>query len=77
LEISPVAIEQFFNENEIEYDVNPFELMKGTVYTSKNGNIRIYCGDFFLFGPSAEMDFDGIWVERIEIVYHHIPVHIR
>jgi thiopurine S-methyltransferase len=46
VEISPVAIEQFFNENEIEYDVNPFELMKGTVYTSKNGNIRIYCGDF-------------------------------
>jgi thiopurine S-methyltransferase len=35
--------------------------MKGTVYTSKNGNIRIYCGDFFLFGPSVEMDFDGIW----------------
>jgi hypothetical protein len=33
VEISPVAIEQFFNENEIEYDVNPFELMKGTVYT--------------------------------------------
>jgi thiopurine S-methyltransferase len=27
VEISPVAIEQFFNENEIEYDVNPFELM--------------------------------------------------
>jgi hypothetical protein len=61
VEISPVAIEQFFNENEIEYDVNPFELMKETVYTSINGSIRIYCGDFFLFGSSVERDFDGIW----------------
>lgn len=61
VEISPVAIEKFFNENEIQYDVNSFELMNGTVYTSKNRNIRIYCGDFFLFGPSVERDFDGIW----------------
>jgi thiopurine S-methyltransferase len=61
VEISPVAIEQFFNGNEIEYDVKPFELMKGTVYASKNGNIRIDCGYFFLFGSSVERDFDGIW----------------
>ena len=43
VELSPLAIDRFFNENQIEYKVSKvgdFDLYQGK-------NIDIYCGDFF------------------------------
>ncbi|CAC5396568.1 TPMT [Mytilus coruscus] len=61
VEISAIAIQKFFNDSNLEYIVTPCEEIKGSLYTSKTGKIRIYCGDFFLFGASIECNFDGIW----------------
>ncbi|XP_071176426.1 probable thiopurine S-methyltransferase [Mytilus edulis] len=61
VEISAIAIQKFFNDSNLEYVVTPCGEIKGSLYTSKTGNIRIYCGDFFLFGASIECNFDGIW----------------
>lgn len=61
LEISNVAIEKFFKDQGLEYDIIQCKDINGTLYTSKTKNIKIYCGDMFLFGPVVEKDFDGVW----------------
>jgi len=43
VELSPLAIDRFFNENQIEYKVSKVE--EFDLYQGKN--IEIYCGDFF------------------------------
>ena len=43
VELSPLAIDRFFNENQIEYKVSKVE--EFDLYQGKN--IDIYCGDFF------------------------------
>jgi len=43
VELSPLAIDRFFNENQIEYKVSKVEDFN--LYQGKN--IDIYCGDFF------------------------------
>jgi len=53
VEISPLAVRDFFRENDLQADVatqGKFELWEA-------GGIRIYCGDFFDLGPAH---LDGV-----------------
>lgn len=61
IEISNIAVEKFFSDHGLEYELSPCSQIKGKLYTCKTAKIRIYCGDLFLFGPSLETDFDGSW----------------
>lgn len=53
VELSEVAVEAFFDENEIAYSVVDGAL---TAYVADDRAITIYCGDFFEF---TEGPFDG------------------
>ncbi|XP_050404586.1 thiopurine S-methyltransferase [Patella vulgata] len=61
IELSPVAVQQFFELNNIEFSVSKVPSIQGDLYTSKLGNIRIYCGDFFLFSKNLESNFQVVW----------------
>ncbi|XP_059174971.1 probable thiopurine S-methyltransferase [Physella acuta] len=57
------ALEDFFNEQNIEYSVEDvhnngksFQLLK-----SKDGQIRLYCTDIFNFTHDVEGTFDAVW----------------
>ena len=55
VELSDIAVEAFFEENEIAYSVVPGEL---TAYVAEDRRITIYCGDYFGF---AEGSFSGFY----------------
>lgn len=63
VEFAKIAITQFFKSFNISYDTQPMVEPEGVLYTSteKNLNIRIYCCDFFQFGPHLEKDFQAVW----------------
>lgn len=61
LEIAKIAVEKFFKDHNLEYDIVPCDQIKGDLYQCKTKSIKIYCGDMFLFDPSLEKDFDGVW----------------
>ena len=54
IEISPLAVEDFFAENDLPYHIN--DLPDACLYTSKH--LNIYCGDFFSvdLGHTAHID---------------------
>ena len=55
VELSDIAVEAFFEENEIGYSVVEGEL---TAYVAEGRRITIYCGDYFRF---AEGSFNGLY----------------
>lgn len=55
VELSELAVESFFDENEIAYSCVEGEL---TAYVAKNRSITLYCGDFFGF---TEGPFDAYY----------------
>ncbi|XP_033749552.1 thiopurine S-methyltransferase-like [Pecten maximus] len=63
LEFAEIAIHQFFETFGISYETKPMEEPLGTLYTctSDNMTIRIYCCDFFKFGPHVEGEFQAVW----------------
>ncbi|XP_069138254.1 probable thiopurine S-methyltransferase [Argopecten irradians] len=63
VEFAEVAILQFFEMFDITYESKPMKDPEGTVYTStKDGlSIRIYCCDFWKFGPRVEGGFQAVW----------------
>ncbi|OWF54040.1 thiopurine S-methyltransferase-like [Mizuhopecten yessoensis] len=63
VEFAEIAIHQFFETFNITYETKPMEGPAGTLYTSTTENltIRIFCCDFFEFGPHLENDFQAVW----------------
>ncbi|CAF0916760.1 unnamed protein product [Brachionus calyciflorus] len=59
VEFVEAACEQFFNENNIKYTVSILKNFK--LFTSQNGKIRIYNGDFFNFNLEYEKAFECVW----------------
>jgi thiopurine S-methyltransferase len=49
VELSPLAIEQFFNENQLRYSLKKTRLF--SIY--QGDNITLYCGDYFALDKSA------------------------
>ncbi len=49
VECAEQALQEFFQENDMEVVVEPVEKIEGKVYKSGNGRIRLYCCDFFKF----------------------------
>ena len=63
VEISPVAIETFFNDNGLAPEVSH----EGEFEVFKAGNITLYCGDFFSVPPGMMTGVDAIY-DRASLV---------
>ncbi|XP_070557151.1 probable thiopurine S-methyltransferase [Ptychodera flava] len=62
VEFSELAIKSFFSEHKIEYSSTPMEgVPNGTVYTSKDGKIKLFQCDFYLFTEMHAGKFDIMW----------------
>lgn len=57
VELSPIAIEAFFNENKLTYKV--IQTRGFTIY--KGDNITIYCGDFFNLTKDQLKSVTGVY----------------
>ncbi|CAC5361197.1 TPMT [Mytilus coruscus] len=55
------AIKDFFAENKIDYSMVEVPEVKGELYKSDDGRIRLYCCDFFKFYSGIESDFEAVW----------------
>ncbi|CAF0995300.1 unnamed protein product [Brachionus calyciflorus] len=53
------AIEEFFDENKMQFKL--IELDKFKLYSSLDEKLKIYHGDFFDFSNSYEESFDCVW----------------
>ncbi len=69
IELSPLAAEAFFSENGFRYSFSRQGSFQ--VYTGKDHDIRIYCGDYFSF---AGQSFDAVY-DRGALVA--LPANIR
>lgn len=72
VELSKLGCEQFFTENDIKYETKVIDDL--IVYTSDNGMIKLYNGDFFKFTSKYEGKFDCVW-DRGSLVA--LPVEMR
>ena len=63
VEISPVAIETFFNDSGLAPEVSH----EGEFEVFKSGNITLYCGDFFSVTPKMIAGVDAIY-DRASLV---------
>ena len=70
IEISPVAIETFFNDSGLVPEVS----REGDFEVFKAGNITLYCGDFFSFSAEMMADVDAIY-DRASLVA--LPADMR
>jgi thiopurine S-methyltransferase len=70
VEISPVAIETFFNDNGLAPEVS----RQGDFEVFKAGNITLYCGDFFSITADMMADVDAIY-DRASMVA--LPADMR
>ncbi|XP_048776137.1 thiopurine S-methyltransferase-like [Ostrea edulis] len=61
LEVAPVPCKAFFEENNIPYHIKDIHDIHGEKYESLDGNIVIYCCDFFHFSREICGDFEAIW----------------
>ncbi|XP_068189253.1 probable thiopurine S-methyltransferase isoform X2 [Antennarius striatus] len=62
VEISELAIRQFFEESNLTYSKEPVPAIPGAmVYKNSEKNISIYQCDLFSFSSSIDGQFQGIW----------------
>lgn len=57
VELSPLAVEQFFTENQLEYQTQ--QIQHHTIYIS--GSITYICGDIFKLEPAFFNEFDACY----------------
>ncbi|CAC5361199.1 TPMT [Mytilus coruscus] len=55
------ALKEFFEENKIGYSVVNIPAVKGKLYKSEDGRIRLYCCDFYQFNSAIESGFGAVW----------------
>lgn len=63
VEIAEQAIKEFFDENEIDFDVETVENI-GKLYKSKDGLLRLYVADLFDMSRELCGQYDLIWDRR-------------
>ncbi|MGD8526157.1 MAG: thiopurine S-methyltransferase [Thioalkalispiraceae bacterium] len=63
VEISPVAVERFFDDNGLV----PEKSRDGDFEVWQSGDIRIYCGDFFALSSEMVCDIDAVY-DRASLV---------
>ncbi|XP_006011443.1 probable thiopurine S-methyltransferase isoform X1 [Latimeria chalumnae] len=62
VEVSEIAIEEFFTEQNLSYSKEPVPGIPGAqVFKSTDGNISLYHCDFFQFSGTVAEKFNGIW----------------
>ncbi len=63
VDISHIAIEAFFDGNDLEYTVEDIadSATPGRVYKNMDGKIILYCCDIFKFSQNLEAKFQGVW----------------
>ncbi|CAG2201482.1 TPMT [Mytilus edulis] len=61
VECGEEAIKDFFTENKIDYSIVEVPEVKGKLYKSDDGRIRLYCCDFYLFNSAIQSDFEAVW----------------
>ncbi|RNA26973.1 thiopurine S-methyltransferase [Brachionus plicatilis] len=59
VEFVQMACEQFFSENNIKFTVKDLGDLK--LFSSEDGRIKIYNGDFFKFNTKLEKPFECVW----------------
>ncbi|XP_048763324.1 probable thiopurine S-methyltransferase isoform X2 [Ostrea edulis] len=61
------ALEEFFEEQSIKYTVSELQDIEGSLFTSEDKRIRLYCCDLFKFNSDFEGKMDAVW-DRASIV---------
>ncbi len=61
VECAEQALQEFFQENNVEYLVEKVDKIEGKLYKSLDGRVRLYCCDFFKFTDDVETDFQGVY----------------
>ncbi|VDI13163.1 Hypothetical predicted protein [Mytilus galloprovincialis] len=62
VEYIEIGVKQFLDENKLSYKkTKHVPEIDGDVYENEENRIKIYCGDYFKFGPTLETNFDGVW----------------
>ena len=61
LDGSPIACKAVFQENSIDFDMKEMPEIEGQLYQAKEGNLKVYCCDFFKFTKEIEKNFDVVW----------------
>ncbi|XP_063397377.1 probable thiopurine S-methyltransferase [Mytilus trossulus] len=61
VECGEVALKEFFEENKIGCSLVQIPELKGKLYKSDDGRIRLYCCDFYLFNSTIEGEFGAVW----------------
>lgn len=59
IEVVESAIEQFFQEQKIKFNIKTVDDFK--VFSSEDERVKIYCGDYFKFTSKYEGLFDCVW----------------
>ncbi|XP_070556929.1 probable thiopurine S-methyltransferase isoform X2 [Ptychodera flava] len=68
VEFSELACRSFFSEQKVEYTSTPMEdVPNGMVHTSKDGKIKLFQCDFYLFTEEHAGKYDIIW-DRASLV---------
>ncbi|XP_063447789.1 probable thiopurine S-methyltransferase [Mytilus trossulus] len=55
------ALKEFFEEYKIRYSIVKIPAVKGKLYKSYDGRIRLYCCDFYQFSSAIESEFGAVW----------------
>ena len=61
VEVSDVAIQEFFTENNMEYKKQEIAKIHGTLYKSMDGRLRLYCCDLYDFSAEVESGLQAVW----------------
>lgn len=63
VEVSEIAVKDFFKEHNIDYTSEDVPAVKGKLFRSNDHKhkIKLYCCDLFLFSSEIESGFSGIW----------------
>ncbi|GFR57451.1 thiopurine S-methyltransferase [Elysia marginata] len=69
LDVAKTALEQFFTDSGLAWDEAPVPLLgaTGQLLSSKDGKLKLYCGDMMKFSSGVGGTFDAIW-DRASLV---------
>ncbi|XP_078318817.1 putative thiopurine S-methyltransferase isoform X4 [Crassostrea virginica] len=61
VEVARAALEEFFEENSIKYTVSDLPDGAGSLFTSEDNRIHLYCCDLFSFKSDFGGPMNGVW----------------
>ena len=60
---------EIFERDQIDYTEKAVPEIEGKLFESKDGKIKVYCCDFFKFGPEIEGQFEAVWESGAQIEF--------